>query len=222
MPNIVILISGRGSNMEAILNAGLECSISAVISNNPTAGGIDIARQAGIPTQIVDHKLFPSRVAFDDALCKVVRSHQPDWVVLAGFMRVLSAGFIGAFPNRIINIHPSLLPSFPGLHTHERAFEAGVKIHGATVHLVTPELDNGPIIAQAAVPVLAGDSAASLGARVLEQEHLLYPAVLRELLSDGVEYSTAADRSVLRIVARDVNRSPITTRADAALRAPWT
>jgi len=222
MPNIVILISGRGSNMEALLDARLDCVVSAVISNNPAAGGIEFARRAGIPTVVVDHKLFPTRVAFDDALCKVILSHQPDWVVLAGFMRVLSAGFIGAFPNRILNIHPSLLPAFPGLNTHERALQAGVKIHGATVHLVTPELDNGPIIAQAAVPVLADDSAASLAARVLRQEHILYPAVLRQLLANQVEYSAAADGTVLRILPRDVNANTATTRADAALRVPWT
>ena len=222
MPNIVILISGRGSNMEAILGARLDCVVTAVISNNPAAGGIEVARRAGVPTQVVDHKLFPTRIAFDEELRRVIQSYQPDWVVLAGFMRVLSAGFIGAFPNQILNIHPSLLPAFPGLHTHERALQAGVKIHGATVHLVTPELDNGHILAQAAVPVLADDTAASLAERVLTQEHILYSAVLRELLAKRIEYSTAADGSVLRMLPRNVNPDTVTTRADAALRAPWT
>jgi phosphoribosylglycinamide formyltransferase-1 len=172
--------------MEAILQANLPLVVRAVISNRPDARGLQTAAAAGISTTIVDHKVFTTRQDFDAALMAAIDYHAPDFVVLAGFMRVLTAGFIDHYPRRIVNIHPSLLPSFPGLHTHRQALAAGVKIHGATVHLVTPQLDHGPIIAQAAVPVMPDDDEARLAARVLRQEHRLYPQVLRWLAEDRV------------------------------------
>ena len=187
MKSIVILISGRGSNMEAILAANLPLNIRAVISNRPDAKGLDTARSHGIAAVALDHKNYPSRNAFDVALAEVINRHQPDYIVLAGFMRILTAGFIGQFANRIINIHPSLLPAFTGLHTHQRALDSGVKIHGATVHFVTPELDHGPIIIQAAVPVLPGDTSESLSKRVLQQEHRIYPQALAWLAADRLD-----------------------------------
>ncbi len=185
MLSIVILISGRGSNMEAILKARLPLDIRAVIANRPDAAGLQTAAAAGCATEVVDHTLFSSRDAFDDALAARIDHHRPDLIVLAGFMRILGRAFIERYPNKILNIHPSLLPSFPGLHTHRQAIEAGVRIHGATVHVVTPELDAGPILAQVAVPVAADDDEDSLGARVLRQEHVIYPAVLRRLAESG-------------------------------------
>lgn len=190
MKSIVILISGRGSNMEAILRArsttNLPVDIRAVISNRPDAKGLETAAAHHVPQRVVDHKDYASREDFDRALAGTIDFFQPDFVVLAGFMRVLGADFIAHFPNRIINIHPSLLPSFPGLHTHRRALAAGVKIHGATVHLVTPDLDCGPIIAQAAVPVLPDDTEQALAERVLAQEHIIYPRVIGWLAAGGV------------------------------------
>jgi len=186
MKNIVILISGRGSNMEAIVKVcaaeGWPARIAAVISNRPGAGGLAFAAEHGIATAVVDHKAFAERAAFDTELARVIRSYAPDVVVLAGFMRILSADFVRGFEGRLLNIHPSLLPSFPGLHTHQRALEAGCKVAGATVHLVTPELDHGPIIAQAVVPVLPGDTEATLSARVLVREHEIYPRAVRWLV----------------------------------------
>ncbi len=155
-----------------------------MVSNRPDAKGLDFARARGIATEVVDHKAFASRAAFDAALGAAIDRHGPDLVVLAGFMRVLTEGFVHRYDGRLLNIHPSLLPSFPGLHTHERALEAGVKIHGATVHFVTADLDHGPIVAQAAVPVLAGDDADTLAARVLRQEHVLYPRAVRWFVED--------------------------------------
>lgn len=181
MKKVIILISGRGSNMQSILDANLDCEIVAVISNRPDAGGLAIAAAKGVPTAVLNHKAFANRATFDEALAQKIRAFAADFIVLAGFMRVLSAGFVDAFAGKIINIHPSLLPSFPGLATHEQALAAGVKIHGCTVHIVTAALDHGPILAQAAVPVFSTDDAASLGARVLAQEHTLYPQVLRWL-----------------------------------------
>ncbi len=190
MKSIVILISGRGSNMEAILRtrstANLPVDIRAVISNRPGAKGLETAAAHDIPQRVVDHKDYASRDDFDRALAGTIDFFQPDFVVLAGFMRVLGADFIAHFPNRIINIHPSLLPSFPGLNTHRRALAAGVKIHGATVHLVTPDLDCGPIIAQAAVPVLPDDTEQALAERVLAQEHIIYPRVIGWLAAGEV------------------------------------
>jgi phosphoribosylglycinamide formyltransferase-1 len=179
MKNIVILISGQGSNMEAIVRACAaerwDARISAVLSNRADAAGLAFARAQGIATAVVDHKAFESRAAFDDELACRVEAFAPDVVVLSGFMRILGDAFVARFAGRMVNVHPSLLPAFTGLHTHRRALQAGCKVAGATVHFVTPELDFGPIIAQAAVPVLPGDTAASLAARVLEREHVLYP-----------------------------------------------
>jgi phosphoribosylglycinamide formyltransferase-1 len=188
MKRIVILISGRGSNMEAIVQAcaseGWPAGVAAVISNRPDAGGLAYARQHGIATAAVDHKAFADREQFDDALAGVVEGFSPDVVVLAGFMRILTPGFVRRFEGRMINVHPSLLPAFIGLHTHRRAIEAGCKLAGATVHFVTAELDHGPIIAQAMVPVLAGDTEATLAARVLVREHQMYPRTVRWLVHD--------------------------------------
>jgi phosphoribosylglycinamide formyltransferase-1 len=175
MKKIVILISGRGSNMQAILEARLPLTVAAVISNDATAAGLATAQRHGVATKVVDHRAYADRAAFDSALSAAIDSFEPDLVVLAGFMRILTAEFVGHYRGRIINIHPSLLPSFTGLHTHRRALDAGVKVHGCSVHFVTPELDHGPIVAQAVVPVLEGDSEDTLAARVLEQEHRLYP-----------------------------------------------
>jgi phosphoribosylglycinamide formyltransferase-1 len=178
-PRIVILISGRGSNMAAILAAGLPLEVAAVVSNVPHAGGLELAAAQGIPTEVVDHRAYTDRAAFDVALMAAIDRHAPQLVVLAGFMRIFSPQFVAHYQGRLINIHPSLLPAFPGLHTHRQALAAGVRIHGCTVHFVTDELDHGPIVAQAAVPVLAEDTEALLGARVLRCEHELYPRVLR-------------------------------------------
>ncbi|MFD1701497.1 phosphoribosylglycinamide formyltransferase [Methylopila henanensis] len=180
---VAILVSGRGSNMAALIDAAAEpdfpAEIVAVISNRPNAGALAIAERAGIATAVVDHKAFPSREAFDAELDRALRGFAPDVVCLAGFMRILTDGFIAGWAGRMINIHPALLPSFKGLDTHARALEAGVKLHGCTVHVVTPEMDSGPIIAQAAVPVLDGDDEDTLAARVLAAEHRLYPRALR-------------------------------------------
>lgn len=179
MKSVVILISGRGSNMEALLQAQLPARIAAVISNVPDAKGLAIAQSFGIPTEIVDHRQYPSREAFDAELTQRVAAYAPDLVVLAGFMRILTAAFTAPLAGRLINIHPSLLPAFAGLHTHRRALSEGAKVHGCTVHFVTAELDGGPIIAQAVVPVLDDDTEAALAARVLKLEHRLLPQVVR-------------------------------------------
>ena len=183
MKNIVILISGRGSNMEALIAArdagNLPVNIAAVISNRPDAKGLETAAKSGITTHYIDHKAFAGREAFDAALAECIDGFAPDLVVLAGFMRILSEGFVRHYEGRLMNIHPSLLPSFPGLHTHQRALDEGVRIHGCTVHFVTPTLDHGPVIIQAAVPVLDSDSEETLSARVLRQEHLVYPQAVR-------------------------------------------
>lgn len=180
MKSIVILISGRGSNMEAILEARLPgVRVAAVISNRPDAAGLAFAQARGITVAVVDHKAFPDRASFDTALGAAIDLHGADLVVLAGFMRVLTPAFVERYRGRLMNIHPSLLPAFPGLHTHRRALEAGVRVHGATVHFVTPELDCGPVVIQAVVPVLAEDDEASLAARVLAQEHQIYPQAVR-------------------------------------------
>lgn len=176
---IVILISGRGSNMEALLDARLPARIAAVISNNPAARGLVTARDRGIATAVVDHRAYPDRDGFDAALAAEIDRHSPDLVVLAGFMRILTEPFIGRYRGRLMNIHPSLLPAFPGLDTHRRALAAGARTHGCTVHFVTPQLDSGPIIVQAAVPVLPGDTEEKLAARVLAEEHRIYPQAVR-------------------------------------------
>lgn len=176
---LVILISGRGSNMEAVLDARLPARVAAVISNNPRARGLEIARGRGVATAVIDHRAFPDRAAFESALTAEVDRHRPDLIVLAGFMRILTPAFVQRYAGRMMNIHPSLLPAFPGLDTHRRALEAGVRIHGCTVHFVTPAVDGGPIIAQAVVPVHPDDTEARLAARVLAEEHRLYPQAIR-------------------------------------------
>ena len=179
---VVVLISGRGSNMRALVEAGLP--VSGVISNVAEAQGLEFARSRGIATRVVEHKRFPSREAFEQALGREIDALSPRLVALAGFMRVLGAGFVQRYAQRLLNIHPALLPAFPGLDTHARALAAGVKLHGCTVHFVTPEVDVGPIVIQAAVPVRAADTAQTLAARVLEQEHVVYPRAVRWFL-DG-------------------------------------
>jgi phosphoribosylglycinamide formyltransferase-1 len=188
MKNIVILISGRGSNMEAIVRA-LEAErwparIAAVISNKPDAKGLAFAQAHGIPTAVVPSKEFASREAFDAVLQKTIDGYQADLVVLAGFMRILTAPFVAHYAGRMLNIHPSLLPLFPGLHTHRQALAAGVLEHGATVHFVTAELDHGPAVLQARINVLPGDTETSLAERLLEQEHLIYPQAVRLFVED--------------------------------------
>jgi phosphoribosylglycinamide formyltransferase-1 len=177
---VVILISGRGSNMEALMDAGLP--VSAVVSNRADAPGLRRAAARGLPTRVVDHRGFATREAFDAALAAEIGRFAPKLVALAGFMRVLTPGFIALYGDRLLNIHPSLLPAFPGLNTHERALAAGVKLHGCTVHFVTPQLDHGPIVIQAAVRVRPDDGAAELAARVLRQEHVIYPQAVRWFL----------------------------------------
>jgi phosphoribosylglycinamide formyltransferase-1 len=172
---IVVLISGRGSNMEALLEARVPATFVAVISNVPGAGGLAIAKAHGVGTAVVDHKTYPDRDAFDAALRAAIDDYKPDLVVLAGFMRVLTNATVRHYAGRMLNIHPSLLPAFPGLHTHRRALDTGVRVHGCTVHFVTPQLDHGPIVIQAAVPVQADDTEEVLAARVLAQEHRVYP-----------------------------------------------
>ncbi len=179
MTRVVVLLSGRGSNLEAIVAAHLPIEIVAVISNQPTATGLEFARTQGLRTVALDQNAYPNREAFDVALADDIDSHAPDLVVLAGYMRILSPAFITRFDGRLLNIHPSLLPAFPGLKTHQRALAEGVKIHGCTVHFVTTQLDHGPIVIQAAVPVLPDDTADTLAARVLQQEHHIYPQAIR-------------------------------------------
>ncbi len=189
--NIVILISGGGSNMAAIVKAAEQgawherygARIAAVISNKADARGLVFARERGIPTAVVDHKAFASREAFDAELARVIDGFAPTLVVLAGFMRILTPGFVDRYLGRMVNIHPSLLPAFPGLHTHQRAIELGCKYAGATVHRVTAELDHGEFLEQAVVPVLPGDTPDQLAARVLTQEHIIYPRALELLLA---------------------------------------
>jgi|SRR5687768_2856355 len=207
MKKIVILISGRGSNMQAILAARLPLEVAAVISNEPSAPGLAAAEQQGISTRVVDHRAYADRAAFDAALASEIEGCGAELVVLAGFMRILTDEWVNRHRGRLVNIHPSLLPAFAGLHTHRRALEAGVKVHGCTVHFVTPRLDHGPIIIQAAVPVLPDDDEESLAARVLAQEHRIYPQALRwicegrlELTPHGrvkLKHAQAADRALV-------------------------
>lgn len=190
MKKLVILISGRGSNMEAVVRAcardGWPAEVAAVISNRPGAAGLAFAASHGIATALVDHRGFDSRDSFDAALAAEIDRFEPDLVVLAGFMRILTPAFVARYEGRMLNIHPSLLPSFKGVHTHQQALDAGVAVHGATVHFVTPELDSGAIVAQAAVPVVTGDDADALAARVLAAEHVLYPRVVRWFVQEQV------------------------------------
>jgi phosphoribosylglycinamide formyltransferase-1 len=179
---LVVLISGRGSNMRALVEAGLP--VAAVISNRADAAGLDYARGRSIATAVVEHRAFPDRLQFEAALEREIGRFSPRLLALAGFMRVLTPGFVAHYRDRILNVHPSLLPAFPGLDTHARALAAGVKVHGCTVHFVTGELDSGPIVVQAAVPVQPDDAAQQLAARVLAQEHVIYPRAVRWFLED--------------------------------------
>jgi phosphoribosylglycinamide formyltransferase-1 len=214
--NIVVLISGRGSNLQAVLEtanveqwqARLGAHVAAVISNRADANGLAVARAHGIPTAVVDHAQHGSRPAFEAALIREIDRHAPSLVVLAGFMRVLTASFVQRYATRLINIHPSLLPLFPGLNTHRQALAAGVRVHGATVHYVSESVDDGAIIAQAVVPVHPGDDEATLAARVLQQEHRLLPRAIRLI----VEGRAAFDG--VRVVLRDV------AAVEVALLAP--
>lgn len=184
MKNIVILISGRGSNMQAIVNANIpDANIAAVLSNSETAAGLAWVAERGISTDSLNHKNFDSRLAFDQAMMEKIDAYQPDLVVLAGFMRILTPEFCAHYENRLINIHPSILPSFTGLHTHERALEAGCRVAGCTIHFVTPELDCGPIISQGIVPILDGDTADDVAARVLTVEHQLFPQAVADFVA---------------------------------------
>lgn len=181
MKNIVILISGRGSNMQAIVNAGIpDVRIAAVLSNNATAASLAWAAERGIPTDSLNHKDFASRGAFDQAMMEKIDAYQPDLVVLAGFMRILTPEFCTRYEGRLMNIHPSILPSFTGLHTHERALAAGCRVAGCTIHFVTPELDCGPIISQGVVPIFDNDTADNIAARVLKVEHRLLPQAVAD------------------------------------------
>ena len=193
MTSFVILISGRGSNMEAIVKAAQNeawpAKIAAVISNRPEAGGLDFAKSHGIETAVLDHRSFKDRASFDAKLVELIDSYKPDLVVLAGFMRILTGDFVRHYEGRLLNIHPSLLPLFPGLHTHEQALEAGVSEHGATVHFVTEALDHGPMVIQASVPVLPGDTPDTLAQRVLKQEHVIYPRAVRWFIDNRLSIS---------------------------------
>ena len=195
--SLVVLISGRGSNMQALIDARLP--VAAVISNRADAQGLEIARARGVATRVVEHRGHAERESFDAALAAEIDRFAPRLVALAGFMRILTPGFVQRYRGRMLNIHPSLLPAFPGLDTHARALAAGVKLHGCTVHLVTAELDSGPIVIQAAVPVRPADTAAALAARVLEQEHLIYPRAARWFLEDKV----VLDDGLVRIKGSD-------------------
>ena len=200
MKRIVILISGRGSNMEAIVRqCELErwpAQVVAVIANRPQAAGLRFAHAHGIATVVVDHQAFASRDAFDAALAETIDAQRADLVLLAGFMRILGAGFVRRYEGRMLNIHPSLLPAFPGLHTHRRALEAGCKVSGATVHFVTPDLDHGPIVLQSIVPVLPGDTEAALAARVLATEHRIYPLAVSWFVRGQLRFDGALVRQV--------------------------
>ena len=187
MKKIVILISGVGSNMRALLDAQLPCTIAAVISNRADAEGLRTAQQHGIATVVVSHKDFADRESFDTALAQTIDGYHPDFVVLAGFMRILTPDFVNRYAGKLVNIHPSLLPAYAGMNTHARALQDGVKIHGCTVHFVTADLDHGPIVIQAAIPVLPGDTEHTLAARLLDQEHRVYPQAIRWLCQDQIE-----------------------------------
>lgn len=186
MKSLVILISGRGSNMQALLEAGHPLDSITVISNNPNAAGLEIARRYGVATIILDHRSFPDRETFDIVLAEKIDACKPELVALAGFMRILSDRFVQRYQGRLMNIHPSLLPAFPGLGTHARALQEGVKIHGCTVHFVTPTLDHGPIVIQAAIPVLPDDTEQTLANRVLTLEHRIYPQAVRWFMDGSI------------------------------------
>ena len=220
MKKIVILISGRGSNMEAIVQAcsagGWPARIAAVISNRPEAAGLQFAKDHGIETSVVDHRQYPDRTSFDAALAEAIDGYTPDLVVLAGFMRILTTGFVDRYAGRLLNIHPSLLPCFPGLNTHKQALDAGVKLHGATVHFVTPELDHGPIVIQAALDVLPGDTPESLAVRLLGCEHQIYPRAVqwfvegRLQVQNGVVHVNPAEPQLLMAISAGVPAAGVT------------
>jgi phosphoribosylglycinamide formyltransferase-1 len=195
--SVLVLISGRGSNLQAILDADIP--VAAVISNVAGAGGLAVAAKRGIPTMVVKHGDFASREAFEAVLAAEIDRFAPKAVVLAGFMRALTAGFVKRYAGRLINVHPSLLPAFPGLETHRRALAEGVKLHGCTVHFVTADLDHGPIVVQAVVPVLRDDSEESLAARVLQQEHVVFPRAIRWFLDDKL----VIEQGVVRVKGED-------------------
>lgn len=189
MKSLVILISGRGSNMQALLEAGLQVDRITVISNNPNASGLEIARRYGVETIVIDHRAYQDRQTFDTALAERIDTCRPKLIALAGFMRILSDHFVQRYQGRLMNIHPSLLPAFPGLDTHAQALQEGIKIHGCTVHFVTLQLDHGPIVIQAAIPVLPNDTEKTLAARVLQQEHRIYPQAVRWFMEDRIKLS---------------------------------
>jgi len=199
--SVVVLISGRGSNLDAMFSAGVP--VAGVISNRAEAGGLRLAERRGVPTRVVSHRDYPTREAFDGALATAIDGFRASLVAMAGFMRILTPGFVERFPGRLMNIHPSLLPAFPGLSTHARALSAGVKVHGCTVHFVTAELDHGPIIIQAAVPVRADDTPETLASRVLREEHQAYPRAIRWFL----EGRLVIENGVVRVDGNDAQIS---------------
>lgn len=226
MKKIVVLISGRGSNFEALLSAQragqLGGEIVLVLSNRSDAAGLQTAEKAGIATAVLSHKAFASREAYDAQLMTLIDAANPDLVVLAGFMRLLSADFTAHYEQRLLNIHPALLPAFPGLHTHQRALDEGVKVHGCTVHFVTPDLDCGPIIIQAAVPVLADDDEDRLAARVLREEHRIYPQAVRWFLQNRLRVTAGVVRVLDPLGATENDESSEKTEKTdtAALHSP--
>lgn len=209
---LVVLISGRGSNMQSIVNAvrdqALPAQVCAVIANKPHTAGLDWADARGIPTEVVAHRDYASRDAFDTALAAAIDIHEPDYILLAGFMRVLTPAFVERFNGKVINIHPSLLPAFPGLHTHQQALATGVQWHGCTVHFITPVLDHGPIVAQGAVPVMADDTPESLAERVLQVEHRLYADVVRWLVERRISLDAIGRVHVRGIASRSFVLTP--------------
>ncbi len=224
MKRIVMLISGRGSNMEALLAAqaagALPVTVAAVIANRADAKGLETARARGIRAEVVAHSAFASREAFDAALAAAIDAHTPDLVVLAGFMRILTPAFVRRYEGRLMNIHPSLLPAFPGLHTHERALAAGCKVHGATVHFVTAELDHGPVVMQSAVPVLPGDDAGTLAARVLATEHVIYPRAVAWFAQDRLVIENGIVRVLDDAATTAANNAPNSAPNNAPNSAP--
>ncbi|HEX4508482.1 MAG TPA: phosphoribosylglycinamide formyltransferase [Burkholderiaceae bacterium] len=222
MKNIVVLVSGRGSNLQAIVRAAREeawpARVAAVVSNRPDAGALGYARAQGIATAALDHRAYPDREAFDAALARTLDAHAPDVIVLAGFMRILTPAFVRRYAGRLVNIHPSLLPAFPGLHTHRRAIESGCKVAGVTVHFVDAEVDQGPVIAQAVVPVLPDDDEARLGQRVLAVEHVLYPRAVGWIVRD--ELQVRDGRVSHRGGAAQWLMAPLETALESTLETP--
>lgn len=209
---LVVLISGRGSNMQTIVNTarepGVNAQVCAVLANKPDAGGLQWAQSQGIPVQAVPHRNYPTRDAFDAALMQAIDAYEPDYVLLAGFMRVLTPGFVEHYNGRLINIHPSLLPAFPGLHTHQQALAMGVQWHGCTIHFVTPVLDHGPVIAQGVVPVLAADTPDDLAGRLLKVEHTMYGHVVQWLAQGRVSLDAMQRVHVRGLVNRSFVLGP--------------